>query len=108
MDLGVLEGQTREDYFFNSIFDPSVNQCNIYIVVEIIQNLYTDTAAADGSGTLHPKIPRLVHCINRFWGITESIFKIESFMRCQNDRTNGANIWYFHHHCVLFKFTEHS
>ena len=27
MDLGVLEGQTRGDYFLNSIFDPSVNQC---------------------------------------------------------------------------------
>ena len=35
------------------------------VVVEIIQNLYTDTAAADGSGTLHPKIPRLPHCRNR-------------------------------------------
>ena len=28
MDLGVLEGQTRGDYFLNSIFDPSVKQCN--------------------------------------------------------------------------------
>ena len=27
MDLGVLEGQTRGDYFLNSIFDPSVKQC---------------------------------------------------------------------------------
>ena len=27
MDLGVLEGQTRGDYFLNSIFDHSVNQC---------------------------------------------------------------------------------
>ena len=29
MDLGVLKGQTREDYFFYSIFDPSVNQCTV-------------------------------------------------------------------------------
>ena len=28
MDLGVLEGQTRGDYFLNSIFDPSVKQCS--------------------------------------------------------------------------------
>ena len=28
MDLGALEGHTRGDYFLNSIFDPSVNQCN--------------------------------------------------------------------------------
>ena len=28
MDLGVLEGQTRGDYFLNSIFDHSVNQCS--------------------------------------------------------------------------------
>ena len=28
MDLGVLEGQTRGDYFLDSIFDPSVKQCN--------------------------------------------------------------------------------
>ena len=27
MDLGSLEGQTRGDYFLNSISDPSVNQC---------------------------------------------------------------------------------
>ena len=26
MDLGALEGQTRGDYFLNSIFDSSVNQ----------------------------------------------------------------------------------
>ena len=57
---------------------------------------------------LHPKIPRLFHCKNRFWVITESIFKIESFKRCQNDRTNGAVIWYFHHHCVLFELAEQS
>ena len=30
MVLGVLEGQTRGDYFLNSIFDPSVNQCSGY------------------------------------------------------------------------------
>ena len=30
MDLGVLEGQTRGDYFLNSIFDPSVNQCTVH------------------------------------------------------------------------------
>ena len=47
---------------------------------------------------LHPKIPRLVHCKNRFWGITESIWKLKA---------NGAVIWYFHHHCVLFKLAEH-
>ena len=29
MDLGVLEGQTRRDYFLNSIFDPSLNQCTV-------------------------------------------------------------------------------
>ena len=29
MDLGALEGQTREDYFLNSIFYPSVNQCSV-------------------------------------------------------------------------------
>ena len=56
--------------------------------------------------TLHPKIPRLFHCKNRFWVITESFFKIESFKRCQNDCTNGAVIWYFHHHCVLFELAE--
>ena len=28
MDIGALEGQTRGDYFLDSIFDPSVNQCN--------------------------------------------------------------------------------
>ena len=28
MDLGALEGQTRGDYFLDSIFDPSVNQCS--------------------------------------------------------------------------------
>ena len=28
MDLGALEGQTTGDYFLNSIFDPSENQCN--------------------------------------------------------------------------------
>ena len=28
MDLGVLEGQTKGGYFSDSIFDPSVNQCN--------------------------------------------------------------------------------
>ena len=27
MDLGVLDGQTRGDYFLDSIFDPSMNQC---------------------------------------------------------------------------------
>ena len=27
MDLGVLDGQTGGDYFLDSIFDPSVNQC---------------------------------------------------------------------------------
>ena len=27
--LGALEGQTREDYFLDSIFDPSVNQCTV-------------------------------------------------------------------------------
>jgi len=27
MDLGVLEGQTKGDYFLDSIFDPSVKQC---------------------------------------------------------------------------------
>ena len=32
MDLGVLEGQTRGDYFLNSIFDPSVNQCIVFVV----------------------------------------------------------------------------
>ena len=52
---------------------------------------------------MHPKIPRLFHCKNRFWVITESIFKIESLKRCQNDSTNGAVIWYFHHQCVLFE-----
>ena len=30
MDLGVLEGQTRGGYFLDSIFDPSVNQCNVH------------------------------------------------------------------------------
>ena len=30
MDLGALEGQTRGDYFLNSIFDPSVNQCTVH------------------------------------------------------------------------------
>ena len=30
MDLGVLEGQTRGYYFLNSIFDPSVKQCNAH------------------------------------------------------------------------------
>ena len=30
MDLGVLEGQTRGDYFLNSIFDPSVKQCSVH------------------------------------------------------------------------------
>ena len=29
MDLGVLESQTRGDYFLKSIFDPSVKQCNV-------------------------------------------------------------------------------
>ena len=29
MDLGVLEGQTRGDYFLNSIFDHSVNQYSV-------------------------------------------------------------------------------
>ena len=33
--------------------------------------------------TLHPKIPRLFPGPNRFWGITESTLKIESFKRCQ-------------------------
>ena len=28
MDLGVPEGQIRGDYFLDSIFDPSVNQCS--------------------------------------------------------------------------------
>ena len=28
MDLGVQEGQIRGDYFSDSIFDPSVNQCS--------------------------------------------------------------------------------
>ena len=28
MDLGVLDGQTRGDYFLDSIFDPSMNQCS--------------------------------------------------------------------------------
>ena len=32
MDLGVLEGQTRGDYFLNSIFDPSVKQCTVEAV----------------------------------------------------------------------------
>ena len=32
MDLGVLEGQTRGDYFLNSIFDPSVKQCTVHSV----------------------------------------------------------------------------
>ena len=31
MDLGALEGQTRGDYFLNSIFDPTVNQCSGHI-----------------------------------------------------------------------------
>ena len=29
VNLGDLEGQTRGDYVLNSIFDPSVNQCNV-------------------------------------------------------------------------------
>ena len=32
MDLGVLEGQTRGGYFLDSIFDPSVKQCNEHVV----------------------------------------------------------------------------
>ena len=28
MNLGALEGQTRRDYFLDSTFDPSVNQCD--------------------------------------------------------------------------------
>ena len=28
MEIGALEGQTRGDYFLDSIFDPSVNQCS--------------------------------------------------------------------------------
>ena len=35
MDLGVLEGQTRGDYFLNSIFDPSVKQCTVQFTVYI-------------------------------------------------------------------------
>ena len=57
---------------------------------------------------LHPKIPILFHCKNRFLVITKSILKIESFKRCQNDRTNEAVIWYFHHHFVLFKLAKQS
>ena len=33
MDLGVLEGQTRGDYFLNSIFDPSVKQCTAHCTI---------------------------------------------------------------------------
>ena len=36
MDLGVLEGQTRRDYFLNSIFDPSVNQCIVEFILKIV------------------------------------------------------------------------
>ena len=57
---------------------------------------------------LHPKIPRLFHCRNRFLGLTQSFLKIEGAKRCQNDRTNSAVIWYFHHHCVGFKLDEQS
>ena len=32
MDLGALEGQTMGDYFLDSIFDPSVNQCNLHLL----------------------------------------------------------------------------
>ena len=59
---------------------------------------------------IYLKILGLLLGQNRFWGITvtESIFKIKSFKRCQNDRTNGAVIWYFHHPCLLFKLAEQS
>ena len=57
---------------------------------------------------LHPKIPRLFHCRNRFLGLTQSFLNIEGAKRCQNDRTNSAVIWYFHHHCVGFKLDEQS
>ena len=58
--------------------------------------------------TLHPKIPRLFHCRNRFLGLTQSFLNIEGAKRCQNDRNNSAVIWYFHHHCVGFKLDEQS
>ena len=52
-----------------------------------------------------------IYCIPRYRDYSsakigfESIFKIE---RCQNDLTNGAVIWYFHYHCVLFELAEQS
>ena len=39
MDLGVLEGQTRGGYFLDSIFDPSMNQCNVHAFV-LTQQLF--------------------------------------------------------------------
>ena len=61
---------------------------------------------------------KLINCIQRYRDYStakilfgcqnESFSKIEGFKRCQNDRTNSAVIWYFHHHCVLFKLAEQS
>ena len=39
LDLGVLKGQIRGDYFLDSIFDPSVNQCNVHSILLLLVNL---------------------------------------------------------------------
>ena len=47
MDLGILEGQTRGDYFLNSIFDPSVNQCTHHpLIWPTVESLPTTLAEA--------------------------------------------------------------
>ena len=45
MDLGVLEGQTRGDYFLNSIFDPSVKQCSAQALWDLIEKSESSKAA---------------------------------------------------------------
>ena len=52
MDLGVLEGQTRGDYFLNSIFDPSVKQCTVQPPSSILAHFTKDfyVASANNQG----------------------------------------------------------
>ena len=53
MDLGVLEGQTRGDYFLNSIFDPSVKQCSVQCIVQYTYPQDPDTQTLRLQGVLH-------------------------------------------------------
>ena len=46
MDLGVLEGQTRGDYFLNSIFEPSVKQCSEHVAQRVHHRVVAAGAVA--------------------------------------------------------------